>query len=464
MKRLSRAVAPNIQEKPIRVLQFGSGNFLRGFADWIIDVMNEKGFFHGQVEIVQSVSSAKDNGIGSQDGFYHVAVKGIIDNTLTDQLRLVTCVAHAFNANEDPEHFYQSAVNPDLRFIISNTTEAGIIFKEELFTQGTIPDTFPGKLTIVLHERFKKRLNGLIILPCELIEKNGELLRDRMLQYINHWQLPIEFEHWVYKQCIFCNTLVDRIVPGSSKSLVEEIAGKTGYIDEIPVSVEPYYFWAIEGPSIVKTEFPADACGLNVRFVSDLGYFRERKVRILNGGHTAMMPVAYLSGLRTVRECMANDEIKSFLQSIIFDEIIPAMKGDQADLRIFANDVLERFANPFVEHQLASIALNSIAKFKVRLLPSILEYHRTTGEFPKNLIHSFAALIMFYRGHWRGQIIPLKDDASVLGFFKEVWQGEKNQVVKRILGNALLWEVNLDEIPGMTLAVSCQLDVLLSSE
>jgi tagaturonate reductase len=284
------------------------------------------------------------------------------------------------------------------------------------------------------------------------------------LQYINYWQLPIAFEHWVYAQCIFCNTLVDRIVPGSSKALMEEIAEKTGYIDNIPVSVEPYYFWAIEGPAIVKKEFPAEACGLNVRFVDDLNYFRERKVRILNGGHTALMPVAYLLGLRTVKECLAHDEVKSFLHSAIFDEIIPAMKGDHVDLRNFADDVLQRFANPFVEHQLASIALNSIAKFKVRVLPAILDYHKTTDAFPENLIHSFAALIVFYRGHWRDQKTPLNDDASVLGFFHEVWQGEKNQVAKRVLSNTSLWGINLDAVPGMVSAVLSRLDLLLSSE
>jgi tagaturonate reductase len=461
MQSLSRTTVSNLEENPVKVLQFGSGNFLRGFADWIIDVMNEKGFFHGNVEIVQSVSSSKENGIQLQDGLYHVAIKGMIDNGLIDQLRLITSVSRTFNATEEPDRFYSCALNPNLRFVISNTTEAGIVFREEPFIAGGIPTTFPGKLTIIFLERFKKGLPGLIVLPCELIEKNGEVLRDRIVQYINYWALPKEFERWVIEQCIFCNTLVDRIIPGGSRSLVEEVAERTGYIDEIPVAVEPYYFWAIEAPAVVKEEFPADACGLNVRFVSDLGYFRERKVRILNGGHTAMMPVAYLLGLRTVKECLLHEKIKSFLHAVLFEEIIPTLKGDQVDLRNFANDVLQRFANPFVEHQLASIALNSVAKFRVRLLPTVLEYHKATGDFPKHLIHSLAALIVFYRGHWKGQIIPVNDDRSVTDFFKDVWEGEEKQIAVRVLGNTALWGTNLTEIPGMVNAVASELDILL---
>ena len=464
MTPLRRATVPNLKVNPIRVLQFGSGNFLRGFADFIIDVMNEKGCFQGDVEIVQSVSSSRDNGLQLQDGLYHVAVRGLVDNNLYEQLRLVTCVAHTFSAREQPTHFYSAALNPDLRFVISNTTEAGIMFTEEPFEDGGIPLTFPGKLTRILFERFKEHLPGLIVLPCELIEKNGTVLRDRIVQYIDHWKLPAEFEQWVIDQCIFCNTLVDRIVPGGSKSLIEEVTEKTGYIDVIPVSVEPYYFWAIEAPPIVKDEFPADACGLNVRFVNDLGYFRERKVKILNGGHTAVMPVAYLLGLRTVKECLSHEATKSFLNSVLFDEIIPTLNGDLVDLRGFAHEVLDRFANPFVEHQLASIALNSIAKFKVRLLPTILEYHRVGGHFPKLMIHSFAALIVFYRGLWRGQIIPLNDDASVIGFYNEVWRGEQSQIVSRVLANHSMWGVNLAEVPGMVDAVSSELDLLLLSE
>jgi tagaturonate reductase len=464
MKRLCRDTVPNLKANPIRVLQFGAGNFLRGFTDFIIDVMNEKGCFQGDVEIVQSVSSSRDNGLQLQDGLYHVAERGFVDHSLYEQLRLISCVVRTFSANEQPAHFYSAALNPDLRFVISNTTEAGIIFTEEPFEDGGIPRTFPGKLTRVLFERFKERLPGLIILPCELIEKNGTVLRDRIVQYIDHWRLPAEFEQWVIDQCIFCNTLVDRIVPGCSKSLMEQVAERTGYIDEIPVSVEPYYFWAIEAPPMVKEEFPADTCGLNVRFVQDLDYFRVRKVRILNGGHTAVMPVAYLLGLRTVKECLSHEPIKSFLNSVLFEEIIPTLKGDLVDLRGFAREVLDRFANPFVEHQLASIALNSIAKFKVRLLPTILEYHRTVGHFPKLLIRSFAALIVFYRGHWRGQNIPVNDDASVISFYDDVWQGEQSQIVSRVLGNHSMWGLNLAEIPGMTVAVSSELDLLLLSE
>ena len=464
MRRLSRTTVSNLKNNPIKVLQFGSGNFLRGFADWIIDVMNEKGVFQGDVEIVQSVSSSKENHIQLQDGLYHVATRGLVNDQVFDELRLITSVVRAFNAGEEPQQFYSAAANPDLRFVISNTTEAGIIFIEEPYRAGGVPGSFPGKLTVLLYERFKAQLNGVIVLPCELIEKNGTVLRDQVIRYIRFWNLPGEFERWVNEHCFFCNTLVDRIVPGASKYLSEEIAAKTGYVDEIPVSVEPYYLWAIEGPAFVREEFPAEACGLTVRFVNDLDYYRERKVRILNGGHTALMPVAYLRGFRTVKECLSNEDMKSFIYSVLFEEVIPAMKGDHSDLRGFAKDVLQRFANPFVEHKLVSIALNSIPKFKVRLLPTIIEYYKATGHVPEYLAHAFAALIVFYRGYWRGEAIPVNDDASIIEFFNIVWNGERHSLVKSVLSNHSLWQRDLTQLPGLVNAVSDRLEFLLSSE
>jgi tagaturonate reductase len=465
MNPLKRKEIIPIQDKAIKVVQFGAGNFLRGFVDWIFDIMNEKGCFDGHIQIIQSVSSSKANPLNDQEGLYHVMTRGLERGETIEQVRLITCVRGAINAQEDVQRFLEISSYESLQFLISNTTEAGIVFEEEPFEEGRMPKTFPGKLTLLLHERFRKRCTPLVILPCELIEDNGDTLREKVLQYARHWNLEPAFAKWVVNDNIFCNTLVDRIVPGGSDTITEEVGRKTGYFDPTAIMAEPYYFWAIDAPLAVQEMLPAEKCGLNIKYTGNLSYYRERKVRILNGAHTALMPVAYLAGLRTVKACFSDEKMRAFISSVIFDEIVPTLDGDRSDLNTFAGEVIERFTNPFIEHKLLSISLNSTAKFRVRILPTILRFHQVNHSLPEGLMRSFAALIIFYRGHWKQEEIELKDQSDVLAFFKTAWRQTDILLVARlVLENTQLWGSNLNEIPGMHVALSSALQSILSEE
>jgi len=453
MKKLNRATASAPQLRPIKVLQFGSGNFLRAFTDWMIDILNEQTDFNGAIQIIQSTSSGKGDLLNEQEGLYHVIVNGIRNGQHIQEARLITCVNGATNPSEDYRGFLKFAENPHLKFIISNTTEVGITFNSNDSSPNQVSESFPGKLTALLYQRFVffsgAADKGLIILPCELIEKNGETLRQLIHQYISHWNLPQEFKQWVDSSNLFCNTLVDRIVPGFPKEKIKEIQQALDYEDNLAVMAEPFHLFVIEGREAVRKAFPADKAGLNVKFVSDLTPYRLSKVRILNGAHTVMLPVAYMNGFRTVRESIDDNRIGGFIREAIFEEIIPTLDLPKEELEQFANDVIERFQNPFIRHELMSIALNSISKFKVRVIPSILKYAELKGDLPERLLFSFAALIRFYKGEWKGELIALNDTPEVLDFFKKTWtSSDLSTVVHDTLSNKNLWGTDLSSIPN----------------
>lgn len=451
-----------IPVRPVKVLQFGSGNFLRGFADWIIDVMNEKTDFNGAVQIIQSVS--QDNALNDQEGLYHVVVNGLKNNKPFTETRLVSCVIGAMSPDKNMAAFLKLAENPDLEFVISNTTEAGIVVKETEQSVQQLSATFPGKLTQLLYHRFQffKGNKPLITIPCELIANNGEELKKAILVYARQWNLQAAFIKWI-NQNIFCNTLVDRIVPGAPKENLQEIKQRIGFDDKLIVTAEPFHLWVIEGPEIVKQKFPANKAGLDVKFVSDHNPYRTRKVRILNGAHTVLVPIAYLYGLRTVKESVENDFTGPFVKKVIYEEIIPTLDLPKEDLKQFADDTIERFLNPFIRHELITIALNSISKFKYRVVPTILEYHSRTGRLPKHILLSLAALILYYRGEWRGTAIKLQDTPDVLEFFKTVWNTDHSlQVVYPVLSNVNLWGTDLTQLPGLSKAVAESIQYLES--
>lgn len=464
LKTLNRSTTGATRLRPVKVLQFGSGNFLRGFADWIIDVMNDKTDFYGNIQIVQSVSH--DNMVNEQEGLYHVVVNGIKNGQPFTETRLITSVNGAINPGEDFTAFLKLVENPDLEFIISNTTEAGIVFNPGDKTLDNIPSTFPGKLTMLLYHRFRffkgDEKKGLIIIPCELISRNGEELKKIILQYVQLWKLPFEFKHWIEHNS-FCNTLVDRIVPGFPKDKAEAIKQEIGYDDKLLVMAEPFHLWIIEGPAIVQERFPADKAGLDVKFVEDHEPYRIRKVRILNGAHTSLVPVAYLFGLRTVRDSIENEFTGKFIKKVIYEEIVPTLTLPKEELRKFADDVVERFQNPYIRHELLTISLNSISKFKVRVVPTILEYYARRGELPKHILLSLAALIRFYKGEWKGATIPLQDTPEVLSFFKEQWISHTSkEVVKNTLANINFWGMDLTQITGLSDAVIQNLEYIES--
>lgn len=462
---------------PVKILQFGKGNFLRGFADWMVDMMNEQADFDGAVRIVQVNSQRDDAYFRIQDSLYHVVLNGLRHGQRSREIRLITCIDSIVNPFEDYEGYLKSGENPDLQFIISNTTEAGIRFEEKDESPGILPKTFPGKLTVLLYHRFKffngDKSKALTILPCELIEKNGEVLRDSILQYVAHWHLPEAFGIWIADHTLFCNTLVDRIVPGFPKETFSDIWRETGYEDHLIVSGEPFYLWVIEpvtSPantvSDLRSRLPFEKAGLRgVKFVEDLSPYRTMKVRILNGAHTAMVPVGYLRGLRTVREVIEDGDTGDFIRKTIEQEIIPTLDLSKKELQQFGDDVIERFQNPFIRHELISIALNSLSKYQVRVLPSVLEYIRRTGTMPERLLYSLAALIVFYRGTWRGETIPLKDTTAVLDFFKEAWHSNDPTVaVQKVLSSEALWKTDLTRIQGLNEAVLGHVVKLLKDE
>jgi tagaturonate reductase len=463
LKKLNRTTASVTRHRPVKVLQFGDGNFLRGFADWIVDILNEKTDFNGDIEIVRPLRKGSSKKQDEQDGLYHVALMGLQNGKMVSETRLIKCISNFIDPYGNKEAFLKAGENADLKFVFSNSTESGIAFSATDNDPNTMPDSFPGKVALLLYHRFKTfngdRSRGLIFFPCELIEKNGDALKSVILQYCTHWKLPAAFSKWVEEHNTFCNSLVDRIVPGFPRDTIKEIMENAGFEDNQVVSAEPFHLWVIEAPDEVQALFPADKIGLSVRYVEDLTPYRTRKVRILNGAHTALTPVAYLRGLRMVRESVEDIYCGAFLSDAIFDEIIPTLDSPQEELEQFANDVIERFQNPFIRHELKSIALNSVSKFKVRVLPSIIEYHNKTGKLPTSLILAFAALIRFYKGEWKGEALPVNDAPDVISFFKEVWKcNNANDVVNAVLANKALWGEDLTRVGGMVESVQQSLE------
>ncbi len=437
--------------------------------DWVIDILNEKSDFNGDIIIVQPHGKLPAKTVKSQEGLYHVLIRGFQNGQIVEEDRLITSVSDVVNPYLDYDDYLQLAENPDLRFVISNTTEAGIFFDPNDIDKEVVPGSFPAKLTALLYRRFTffdgSKTKGLIIIPCELIENNGGKLKEAILQYADLWNLPQEFINWMEDHNIFCNTLVDRIVPGFPPENTKEIQDKLGYKDELMVMAEPFHLWAIEGPESLEREFPAGELGLEVKFVKELGPFRERKVRILNGAHTALVPLAYLYGLRTVREAVEDEYIGAFLEKAIQEEIIPTLDFPPSELAHFAHDVLERFKNPFIHHKLSAIALNSISKFQVRILPSLLEYVNRKNKLPENLVRSFAALIVFYKGSYKGEETPVKDTEETMAFFKEAWEKKDvTMTVAEILSNESLWKMNLNTVPHLASRLIEEMRLLLEKD
>jgi len=450
-----------------RILQFGEGNFLRAFANWMIQQMNTKADFDGGVVVVQPIEQGLVEMLNDQDGLYTLYLNGIKNSKAISEHQVIDCIQRGINPYQAFDAYMANAENPNLRFVISNTTEAGINYDVTDKLQDTPQKSFPGKLTALLYKRFKHfggaSDKGLIIIPCELIDRNGDNLKKIILQFAKDWNLGEAFVQWINEDNIFCNTLVDRIVPGYPRDKMDSITEALGYKDNLVVEGEQFHLWVIEGPKTVKEEFPADACGLNVVFTDNMEPYRTRKVRILNGAHTTLVPVGYLYGIDKVRESLEDPVVGSFIKDAIFEEICPTLDLSDEELKQFSNDVLDRFRNPYLEHALMSISLNSISKYKTRVLPSVLEFINRKNALPKRLLFSLAALIAFYKGDRNGEQIALKDDQKVLDFFAEQWAlDDSSTVVKNVLANTDFWGCDLMEIKGMQELVANNLENILN--
>lgn len=457
MRSLTRQNSNSQSDRAVKVIQFGEGNFLRAFVDWMLDILNEKPDFDSDVQIVQPIENGMGEMLNKQEGLYHVLIQGIEGNKRVDTIRLIKNIKSVINPHTDYNEYLKLAENKDLKLIISNTTEAGIAFSETDVDYINTPTTYPGKLTSLLYHRFSQKQEvknqTLVIIPCELIEKNGDKLKRCVLQYADLWELPAEFTKWIDSNITFCNSLVDRIVPGYPKETIAEIKAQIGFEDNMVVKAEPYHLWAIEGPKELYHLLPFDKAGLKVKIVDDIHPFRIRKVRILNGVHTAMMAYAYLRGFRAVKETVEDPQMAEFIKELIFEEIIPTIDLPKEELVEFANDVMDRFRNPFIHHEWKSIALNSISKFKVRVLPTMLDYKATNGNWPEKLVMAMAALFQFYKGTQNGETLPVSDDEEVITFFQNAWLVEKpTEIAKMILANAELWGQDLsndEELLGL---------------
>lgn len=451
MRKLTRA-AVNARNFPVKVIQFGDGNFLRGFADWMIDILNEQTAFSGSVVVVAPLRRGRPEQPDEQEGLYHVVLRGVSEGKHVDDVRLVTCIEKKVDPYQEYDSFLATADQPTLQFVISNTTEAGISFNDQDNQCNTPPNSFPAKVTQLLYRRFQTfrgdRSKGLIFLPCELIENNGHVLKETVLQYVAHWTLPEEFGSWITEACIFCNTLVDRIVTGYPQGYAQEIMKRTGFEDKRLVAAEPYHLWVIEAEESMNRYFPVSSTSLNVKFVRDLMPYRTCKVRILNGAHTAMTLIGYLRDLRTVKEAVGDAWMSRFLQEMLTEEVIPTIPLPAEEVKEYVHQVFERFHNPEIRHELKSIALNSVSKFRTRLLPTLLDHYHAWGKLPLRLMDVFAALIVFYKGTWHGEPLPVNDSPDVMNAMAKCWSGENPPQLNALLSDEAIWGHDLTSIPG----------------
>lgn len=403
-----------------KIIQFGEGGFLRGFADWMLQIVNEKTDFDGSVVVVQPIEKGMCDILTAQNCEYTHLCRGIEGV----EEKKINVISRCVKPYDEFEEYIKLAENPDFRFVISNTTESGISFNPNDKPTDAPPSSFPAKLTVLLKKRYELGLGGLIFLPCELIDKNGEKLFEIVLKYCELWSLDTNFAEWVKNENIFCNTLVDRINTGYPND--ENIASD----DKMLNTSEYFHLWVIEGYDKLFDEISFDKCGLNVIVTHELEKYRTRKVRILNGAHTSLVPYAMLEGFDTVKSCIDDPKMNEHIRKCVFDEIIPTLDLPKEELINYADSVMERFANPYIKHYLSSISLNSVSKFKVRVLPSIKEYIKRFGKTPLTLTFSFAKLIEFYK-------TDMTNDAP------EITKFMKNASVSEILKNVSLWDEDL---------------------
>ncbi|MBQ1955701.1 MAG: tagaturonate reductase [Clostridia bacterium] len=451
-------------ERPVKIVQFGEGNFLRAFVDWMVDITNEKTDFNGSIAIVKPISFGNLDRFDRQNCIYTVVLRGQENGEVVNTSRIVTSVDRAVDGADTWDNLAELAKCSTVRFVVSNTTEAGIVL-DETDTMSGVPSSYPGKLTKFLFERYiafnGAPERGVIVLPVELIENNGGKLRECVFALAKLWNLPEGFTAWLKENCTFCSTLVDRIVTGYPAAEAEKICEGLGYKDELLDVGEPFALWVIESDRDVSAELPFESAGLPVVFTDNQKPYRERKVRILNGAHTSFVPAAFLSGEDIVRDCMAHSVIRPFIDTCIYNEIMPTLDGklDKDDLLSFSSAVCERFENPFIDHALISICLNSVSKWKARVLPSVID-SLNKGVTPACLIFSFAALCHFYA---RGKMTEngfigtrtvngasvsytVSDNKEVLDFFGE--NPNSSDILKKFASNTDFWGIDLTTLPG----------------
>lgn len=477
LQALNKRTAPK-SAMPERIIQFGEGNFLRAFVDWIVYNMDQKTDFNASVVVVQPIERGMADWLNGQDCLYHVNLQGKENGRPVDTLTRIDVISRALNPYTQNQAFMALAEQPEMRFIISNTTEAGIAFDESCKFSDAPAASYPGKLVQLLFHRYKffggDPAKGMILMPCELIFLNGHHLKECIYQYIELWKNDLGddyegFKTWFTRHCYVCATLVDRIVPGFPRDTIQDIQQKICYRDNLVVKAESFHLWVIEKAENMtveqlKAEFPAEKAGLHVLITDNEKPYHARKVTLLNGPHTVLSPVTFLSGVDIVRDACEHPVLGKYIHKVQFDELMQTLDLPMEELRQFAADVLERFENPFVDHQVTSIMLNSFPKYETRDLPGVKIYLERKGELPKGLVFGLAAIITYYKGGQRadGTAIVPNDDPKIMGRLAELWAtGDTRQVAEGVLAFDYVWKENLNQtVPGLAALVKEYLDLI----
>jgi len=458
---------------PERVIQFGEGNFLRSFVDWMFQKINDEGLFGGKVVIVQPLAKGMVDLLNQQDGLYTLFLRGYEGDEIVNRKEIISCISRGINPYEKWQEILNLAKKPSIEFIVSNTTEAGIVYDPKDSAAFIPPNSFPGKLAVFLYHRYRNfsgdKSKGMVIIPCELIDRNGDNLKQIVLKLAEDWGLEQDFVQWLKEANTFVNTLVDRVVPGYPKDEISELTNKLGYTDKLISTAECFHLWVIEGPQELSQQLPFAEAELNVIWTEDLTPYRTRKVRILNGAHTSSVPISFLMDLDTVQQMMEHPDTGKFVQEIVYEEIIPSIDLEEGMLREYAGDVIKRFKNPFIKHYLTSILLNSISKYKTRVLPSLLRYIEKRGQIPEKLTLSLASLLILYKENVLSKDgLIFQDEKYVLEFFKGLWfdyDGSRAATVgvaKKALENVSLWGQDLNKVNGLGEKVADHLTAIIT--
>lgn len=474
MKSISKVKGKDRVTRSEKVLQFGEGNFLRAFTDWMVDLANKGGVFDGSIVLCQPIAAGMAEAINKQRGLYTLVMRGMENGRAEERVETIEAVSRCINPYADYDALLTMARNPELQVIVSNTTEAGIAYHAGDALTDRPPHSFPAKLTAFLHERFiafhGTAESGLLVLPVELIDDNGAVLRGIVRRYAEEWNLGAAFLAWFDEHVHIASTLVDRIVTGHPRDEMRDFEERLGYADDLLVTSELFNLWVIEGDRRWADVFPIHKTDANVVWTDDAKPYKARKVRILNGAHTSTALAAWLAGHETVLDFMNDALFRRYLDRMIFSEIIPSLDMPKSELESFANAVLERFENPYIRHRVLDISLNSCAKFAARCLPSILAYQDRCGKLPELLVFSFAAFMRFYRGRMvdgvytgarcTGETYAIKDDAGVLDFFERAWArgdgwANAQDVAAAVLSRKEFWNgEDLTQVPGLCDAVA----------
>lgn len=465
MKKLDKS-AVLTSPRPVKIMQFGEGNFLRAFVDWMIDAANKRGLMDAGIVVVQPLEGGMVDMLKKQDCLYHVYLEGIKDRQMVKEVALVEAIQDAVNPYTEFEKYLRYALSDDLQMVISNTTEAGIAYHddEDIFVQPS--RSFPGKVTALLYSRFKHfngdSSKGLTFICCELIERNASTLKEYVLRHATRCQLGDDFVAWVNGACTFCDTLVDRIVPGFPKENIDEIKEELGFDDNLVVKGEYYHVWAIAGNAAVQKLLPLDDAGLHVLFMDDIKPFRDKKVRILNGSHTALVPVALQLGFKTVKEAFDDADVEAFVNTMVAKEVLPAINEDPEVLSQFADSIIERFYNPAIRHYLETISLNSLSKWETRNYPTLKDGFAASGVVPPLEAFSLAALLVLYSGKAEVPFSP-NDTKDHVEFIQKVWDSSNvASSVEQILANRSIWKEDFTEIGPLCQVVASFVSSILT--